>query len=71
MKDYAIEVKPMKTGEPCPCCGQPIQTTDPGTLYVLGWIKTMSGDPRQDRTIRELGEHAETEEDHDESRVSR
>ena len=38
-----MKIEPLKTGEPCPCCGQPIQTTDPGTLYVLGWIKTMSG----------------------------
>ena len=29
----------MKTGEPCPCCGQPIKTRDPDLLYLLGWIK--------------------------------
>lgn len=32
-------VVPMKTGEPCPCCGQPIKTKDPDHLYLLGWIK--------------------------------
>lgn len=45
MRDYAIEVKPMKTGELCPCCGQPIKTDDPILLYVLGWIRTTGGPP--------------------------
>ena len=35
----AMIIKPMKTGEPCPCCGQPIKTKDPDLLYLLGWIK--------------------------------
>ncbi len=25
----------LKTGDPCPCCGQPIQTTDEETLELL------------------------------------
>ena len=32
-------VKPMKTGDSCPCCGQPIKTKDPDLLYLLGWIR--------------------------------
>ena len=34
-----MTVQPMKTGEPCPCCGQPIKTRGPDLLYLLGWIK--------------------------------
>lgn len=33
----------LKTGDTCPCCGMPIKTTDPNTLYVLSilneWIE--------------------------------
>ena len=28
----------LKTGDPCPCCGQPIETKDGETLYLLSWI---------------------------------
>lgn len=28
-------MKILKPGEPCPCCGNPIKTTDPDDLYVL------------------------------------
>lgn len=32
--------KPMlKTGDPCPCCGQPIKTSDPAILAVLTHIR--------------------------------
>ena len=41
----AIIIKPMKTGEPCPCCGQPIKTKDPELLYLLGWIKATGTAP--------------------------
>lgn len=33
----------LKPGDTCPCCGMPIKTTDPDTLYVLSilneWIE--------------------------------
>ena len=41
---------PLKTGDPCPCCGMPIKTTNPKLLQLLtnirnfGWSK---------RTLRE------------------
>ena len=32
--------KPMlKPGDPCPCCGQPIKTTDPAILAMLTHIR--------------------------------
>lgn len=32
-------MKLLKTGDPCPCCGQKIKTKDPATLYLLSWIQ--------------------------------
>ena len=29
----------LKTGDPCPCCGQPIKTTDPAALALLTHIR--------------------------------
>ena len=31
----------LRTGDPCPCCGQPIKTKDPDLLYLLTWIGSM------------------------------
>ena len=31
--------KTLKQGDPCPCCGQPIKTTDPAILAVLTHIR--------------------------------
>lgn len=31
MSDY----KRLRTGDPCPCCGQPIRTNDPQLLELL------------------------------------
>lgn len=28
-------MRTLKTGEPCPCCGQPIPLTDPAELLLL------------------------------------
>ena len=28
----------LKPGDPCPCCGQPIKTTDPKFLALLTYI---------------------------------
>ena len=30
--------KRLRTGDPCPCCGQPIRTTDPQLLDLLSRI---------------------------------
>lgn len=38
-------MKPLKTGDPCPCCGQPIKSTNPEILSLLtdmrnfGWSR--------------------------------
>ena len=28
-------MKILKPGDPCPCCGKPIKTTDPADLFML------------------------------------
>ncbi len=28
-------MKPLKTGDPCPCCGQPIKSTNPEVFSLL------------------------------------
>lgn len=42
--DSTIEQMPvihnmLRTGDPCPCCGQPIKTTDPVLLRLLTAIR--------------------------------
>ena len=51
-----MTVTPMKTGEPCPCCGQPIKTNDPDLLYLLGWIKTAGYTPITYEHLKKLKE---------------
>lgn len=29
----------LRTGDPCPCCGQPIKVTDPRLLDLLTYIR--------------------------------
>ena len=31
--------RPLETGDPCPCCGQPIRSTDPDVLRLLTLIR--------------------------------
>lgn len=31
--------KMLRTGDPCPCCGQPIKTKDPDLLRLLTYIR--------------------------------
>ncbi|BAK99185.1 hypothetical protein OBV_19870 [Oscillibacter valericigenes Sjm18-20] len=31
-------MRTLKTGDPCPCCGQPIEYTDPDKLRMLAMI---------------------------------
>lgn len=46
----------LNTGDPCPCCGQPIALTDPSALEMLTRICDMVGLPdlRPEPTYREL-----------------
>ena len=37
--DGGTEMTQLKTGDPCPCCGQPIKSRDPEVLRVLTLIK--------------------------------
>lgn len=39
----------LKPGDPCPCCGEPIQTNDPDRLLVLSWLAQMLGVPGKGR----------------------
>ena len=47
-----VELRPLKpnilrTGDPCPCCGKPIKTTDPVLLRLLTCIRdAMDPEPR-------------------------
>ncbi|MBQ7778364.1 MAG: hypothetical protein IJ396_05595 [Oscillibacter sp.] len=46
-------MKFLKPGDPCPCCGNPIKTTDPQDLYALtvlaDWIERhRSSDGREE-----------------------
>ena len=34
---------PLINGDPCPCCGQPIQTDDPVMLVALTYIAELLG----------------------------
>ena len=52
----AIIIKPVKTEEPCPCCGQPIKTKDRNLLYLLGWIKATGTAPISLEQLRKMEE---------------
>lgn len=45
-----------KSGDPCPCCGQPIKTDNPEVLYLLSWIGALHRIPAADeiKTIHRL-----------------
>lgn len=34
-------MKPLKTGDPCPCCGMPIKSTNPEMLRLLTDIRDL------------------------------
>ena len=51
--------KPMlKTGDPCPCCGQPIKTTDPDILAFLTHIRDSGCNVREFMMYMEAKYHA-------------
>ena len=35
----------LKTGDPCPCCGKPIQLTDPHALRLMAMLANIMGLP--------------------------
>lgn len=37
----------LKTGDPCPCCGQPIPLKDPDALRLLSLLSDIMGFPRK------------------------
>lgn len=41
----------LKTGDPCPICGQPILTEDPRTLRLLAAIADIAGLPDREKVI--------------------
>ena len=47
----------LKTGDPCPCCGQPIKSRDPEVLRLLTLIKQRRYFPSVEelRALREKG----------------
>lgn len=51
-------IVPAKTGEPCPCCGQPIKTKDPTLLYLLGWIRQTGYKPIELEDLRKAQKEA-------------
>lgn len=51
-----VELRPLRpnmlrTGDPCPCCGQPIKTTDPALLRLLTLMREVM--PQQCSTEKE------------------
>lgn len=38
-------MRKLKTGDPCPCCGEPILTTDPDALCLLSLLADLIGLP--------------------------
>lgn len=36
-----LRPKMLRTGDPCPCCGQPIKTTNPGLLRLLTLMRNV------------------------------
>lgn len=38
-------MRALKTGDPCPCCGQPIRLTNPDALRLLGQMADLLGLP--------------------------
>lgn len=56
----------LKTGDPCPCCGQPIKTKDPALLAMLTYIRDSKCNKRTFydfiSRVREIGLDAVIEE---------
>lgn len=48
----------LKTGDPCPCCGQPIKTKDPDILALLTNIRDSGVNVREYMLYKEKISHA-------------
>lgn len=48
----------LKTGDPCPCCGQPIKTKDPAMLALLAHIRDSGSNVREYMLYKEKISHA-------------
>lgn len=47
----------LKQGDPCPCCGQPIKTSDPYTLALLTHIRDSQCNVREFMMYTEAMRH--------------
>ena len=52
------DIKMLKTGDPCPCCGQPIKTKDPDMLALLTYIRDRQCNVREFMMYMEAMRHA-------------
>lgn len=48
--------KRLRTGDPCPCCGQPIKTRDPEVLLLLSFIRDYGYNQQAEMSFRRLRE---------------
>lgn len=53
--------RPLETGDPCPCCGEPIRSTDPDVLRLLTLIRDNRVMPTVEQ-IREITRRGERKE---------
>lgn len=51
-------IKTLKPGDPCPCCGQPIKTTDPAILAFLTHTRDSGCNFREYMLYKEKISHA-------------
>lgn len=51
-------IKMLRTGDPCPCCGQPIKTKDPDILAFLTHIRDSGCNVREFMMYMEAKNHA-------------
>lgn len=47
-------MKPLKTGDPCPCCGMPIKSTNPEVLSLLTDIRNFGWSRRDSERMETL-----------------
>lgn len=57
-------MKYLKPGDQCPCCGNPIKTSDPAKLYILSFL----ADAMEHRGIAAPLTDIEEESEHDRSK---
>ena len=50
--------KTLKQGDPCPCCGQPIKTTDPAILAFLSHVRDSGCNVREFMMYMQAKYHA-------------